>query len=192
MSLPKQFYETYKAITACNLVTGVSCTADDMKEFETLLNKAQVSYDTHDPESLCGHYSLARAMYRSNPRSYLSYITRPANNVCALILWTESKHIVNFFGLRNLIYLSWVAETDTEAAKYVVAPYKADYNKVATQQDSNTDSNTEQRKRYSTVRSKHAFTAPSRISQRRSAVCQPTVNHDTRELAPDGKWADAE
>lgn len=178
MSLNKTFYEAYKALSMCNLVTKTSCTDVDMKEFETLLNNAQPSHDS----PLYGQYELARAMYRSNPHRYVSYITRPANNVSALILWTESKHIVDYFGLRSVIYLTW-NRTDN---RYVVLPYNRQLNPNSSEHK--TDS---QESRHRQVRTRRVYPrtsqsheeAPARITQRRGAIFRNDSHRSTESVS---------
>lgn len=185
MSLNKDFYEAYKAVSTCNLVSRTSCTDADMKEFETLLNNAQPSHDS----SLYGQYELARSMYRSNPRRYLSYITRPANNVSALILWTESKHIVDYFGLRNIVYLTW----DRVNNRYVVLPFRKQ-NNVDVQNDTTSSNELNQSHMRTYVHPHTSNNNTSRIARRRGAIFKndsqnnTTVSNDLQSK----QWADVQ
>ena len=187
MSLNKTFYETFKSILACNLVTRTSSTEVDMKEFETLLNNAQPSKEL----PLHGQYELARAMYKSNPRRYLSYITRSANNVSALILWTESKHIVDYFGLRTIIYLTWNRENN----KYIVLPY----NKQYSQQVHDLHTNNTEQSHMSNENEKETnnkVNIPVSITQRRGGIIKKELSSKSYstiglvQSLPSTKWSD--
>lgn len=117
MSLPQSLYEAYKRIKACDYVMGTRQNEAARLEFQELLNSVQPNSETSDLER--GAYKMARNMYHSNKPAWLSYICRGSNNVQALILWTESKHIVRFFHLSNIAYIHW----NHEGQRYVVDVY---------------------------------------------------------------------
>jgi len=115
MSLPKQLYDTYKLILGCDLVQNKNVTKESIDRFETLLNEAIPANDT----PLSAQMALVRMMYHSNKNGFIRYISNYYNHVSALILWTESKRIVKFFDLLNVVHIRW----DNDNHKYVVSKY---------------------------------------------------------------------
>ena len=114
MSIYPRLYQTYKKILACRLLTTGECDAANLSEFETLLNEAQPQTEVEKH-----YYDFHRGIFYSNPVEWIKYVGKKTNRAVALILWTESKHIVRHFNIRGHAHVSWNAETQ----RYVVAPH---------------------------------------------------------------------
>jgi hypothetical protein len=113
MSLPKQLYDSYKQLRNCTLVRDKQVDEKSLLEFQTLLNAAQpLPADT----TTCNYRDLVRMMYLSNKIGFLRYAGNSRNRVNALVLWTESKEIVRYFGLMGLVHLSWNVEAQAYMA----------------------------------------------------------------------------
>lgn len=104
MSLPKSLYEPYRQLCQCALVQTREVTDENLSEFETLLNSAQPNAEDHDGNV---QRNFLKSIYYSGTNSFARYLKQPASHVGALILWTESRRIVQFFNLQRLIHVSW-------------------------------------------------------------------------------------
>ena len=110
MSLPAKLYNTFRQIQKSALVTRNDYTESDIVDFVALLNSAQPKEGNELVQ-----YMFARSMFNSNKESYIKYISNKESNVSALILWTESKVIVRYFGIQQKVYLGW----DSELKSYI-------------------------------------------------------------------------
>lgn len=119
MSLPKYLYEPFKLITQCALVQSKEVTDENLKEFEQLLNQAQPTPNT---EAVI-QQNFLKSMYYSSPNNLIKYIRQPVSHVGALVLWTESRRIVQFFNLQRLVHISW-RDNKYHVTKYVEQPYR--------------------------------------------------------------------
>jgi hypothetical protein len=70
---------------------------------QNILNEAQPK----TPEDILLH-RFVKGMYNENKYKFLSFI-RNANFEC-LVLWTESRSIVQFLGLRGVAYIKWTGK----------------------------------------------------------------------------------
>lgn len=109
MSLPKRLYNLYKEVCNCKLVSG-EITAETLTDFQNLVNSAQSTSPDADANEV-QQQEFTRSLYHSNPVGFYNYVANTRNRVSALVLWTESKRIVDFFGLRKRVHLSWNPET---------------------------------------------------------------------------------
>jgi len=117
MSLNKLLYDTYKQIWNCELIANRVVSDETLNEFADLLNLAQPQPNTVE----WVERDFTRKLYHSGKEGFLRWVGNPRNRVSALILWTESKRIVQFFNLVGIVHVSW----DVEAQKYVVARHDA-------------------------------------------------------------------
>jgi len=115
MSLPKQLYDAYKELTQCKLVSDGVVNEDTLTEFQKLVNAAQPTTDDAEGQV---QRAFTKSLYYSNPVGFMQYIAVSRNRVSALVLWTESKRIVRFFGLQGRVYLSWDVDTQLYKAMY--------------------------------------------------------------------------
>lgn len=98
MHFPKELFNAYQAIKNCALVKNKDYSPAALSEFESLLNDAQPTEDHKE------RFLTVKDIYNMNKFGFQKYI-RGAGDF--LILWTESKSIVNWFHLRGLVYLSY-------------------------------------------------------------------------------------
>jgi hypothetical protein len=116
MSLPKRLYDLYREIRQCQVVSSGEVNTDSLLAFQNLVNAAQPVKDNVEEQA---YRQLTKAMYHSNPVGFMQYISTSKNRVGALVLWTESKRIVQYFGLRNRVHLSW----DPVQSQYLAVPH---------------------------------------------------------------------
>ena len=100
MKLPKSLYIGYRLLGESRLITKRDSDPEALQYFQTVLNKAQPV----SSEELLLH-RFVRAMYNENKNKFLSFI-RNTYFEC-LVLWTDHVTIVNFTGLRGVIYIEW-------------------------------------------------------------------------------------
>ncbi len=108
MKFPKQLYNGYINIKDSRLVRDHDYTPKSLLEFQTMLNDSQPT--AFDME----RYLTVKDFYTSNKRGYARFI-RGTTLECT-VLWTESKSIINWFGLGGIVYLNYNSDT----AKYAV------------------------------------------------------------------------
>jgi hypothetical protein len=111
MSLPKRLHDLFKEVASSGLVTTKNVTVENLLEFQNLLNQSLPT----TPEEIA-HKELIRSMHYSNPVGFVKYISLARNRVGALVLYTESKYISKFFGLKGKAHISW----DEEKKAYTV------------------------------------------------------------------------
>lgn len=101
MSLPKQLVECFEKIKLIDLENNI--TQANIKEFVQLLNQSIPS--AMNP--------VAHAIYRFNRTKYIADKSRFVSEIkdfhpySAMILWTDFKDILSFFGLEQKIFLGW-------------------------------------------------------------------------------------
>ena len=100
MKLPKSLYIGYRLLGESRLITKRDSDPEALQYFQTVLNKAQPV----SSEELLLH-RFVRAMYNENKNKFLSFI-RNTYFEC-LVLWTDHVTIVNFTGLRGVVYIEW-------------------------------------------------------------------------------------
>lgn len=100
MRLPNNLFNGYKLLERSRVVNKKDRDEDALSYFEGILNKAQPSNDAEVPLR-----QLVRDLYFKNPGKFRSLI-RGTSLEC-LVLWTESKAIVEMLGLRGVVYIKW-------------------------------------------------------------------------------------
>jgi hypothetical protein len=101
MSSPPQYvYDNYKAIRDSDLLLKKTVNHNNIVKFEEQLNLAQPK--TEDDQK---NRSLIQYLYRKNPTNFCRFLVR--SRLSHLILWTEAKCIVRYFGLRGVVYVKW-------------------------------------------------------------------------------------
>ena len=121
MTLPKRLYDLYRAVQRCRLVQENNTSPKFLSEFESYLNKAQPENATEK-----NYQEMIKSIYHCNPNEFMKYMCRSDTRVGSLILWTESKRIVSYFGLRGKVHISWNKDTQ----KYKVSKYLETYSNV--------------------------------------------------------------
>lgn len=103
MSLPKQLIKSYNEINNCDLVVRGKVTEENIRFFVNELNKAIPSKDN----------VLAFTIYKFNRNKYLSDKDRFIRDIIEfkyyenMILWTDYDDILEYFKLRDKIFLGW-------------------------------------------------------------------------------------
>lgn len=113
MKLPKSLYIGYRLLGESRLITKRDSDPEALQYFQTVLNKAQPV----SSEELLLH-RFVRAMYNENKNKFLSFI-RNTYFEC-LVLWTDHITIVNFTGLRGVIYIEW----NNTSKSYAVSKFR--------------------------------------------------------------------
>lgn len=100
MSLPKNLFRGYQQLKNSRLVQKRSTDADALTHFQTILNAAQPA---NEKEQII--YDLVKLMYNADKRAFLQMVRK--NKLACLVLWTESRAIVDFLNLRQIAYIKW-------------------------------------------------------------------------------------
>lgn len=100
MSPPQYVYNSYKEIRDSELIRNKVLTDDSIASFQHSLNKSQPISDDEVKMR-----SFIQYLYRKNPTNFCKFLSRSKLN--HLILWTEAKCIVMYFGLRGIVYVKW-------------------------------------------------------------------------------------
>jgi hypothetical protein len=96
---PEYLFNGYKKIRNCKLVKDGDTSEDSLAEFQSLLNSCQP--EEKDKE----RFLTVKDIYFANRKKYQKFISGTAME--CTILWTESKVIVNWFGLSGKIFLTY-------------------------------------------------------------------------------------
>ena len=110
---PAKIFNNYRAIKKCALVKNKEITDESLDEFEMLLNDAQPSAESDMVE-----FNSMKALYMLNKHKFIELIRD--TKLEALILWTESKSIVNSLHLSGIAYVSY----DPTLHKYRVEKHR--------------------------------------------------------------------
>ena len=113
MKLPKSLYIGYRLLGESRLISKRDSDPEALQYFQTVLNKAQPV----STEELLLH-RFVRAMYNENKNKFLSFI-RNTYFEC-LVLWTDHTTIVNFTGLRGVVYIEW----NNTNKSYIVSKFR--------------------------------------------------------------------
>lgn len=109
-----RIYDLYRKLRETELVRTKKVTTQSMEVFCNLLNEC--SPGTPE-ETACR--AFVRCMYYYNRVGFLKYIGLSRNRVSALVLYTESKNIATFLGLRGVVHIRWNDDT----SMYTVEAY---------------------------------------------------------------------
>lgn len=115
MRLPATLYGGYAKLKKSRLVGNKLSDPEALEYFEKNLNAAQPQND--EEQRL---YQLVKSMYVGNKGPFMKYINATSKFRC-LVLWTESRAIVNDLGLRNVAYVRW----DNTNKNYSVSEFKS-------------------------------------------------------------------
>jgi hypothetical protein len=114
--VPQYIFSSYKDINNSDLIANKELTADNINKFQQYLNNAQAK-TTVDEQSK----SLIQYLYRRNPNNFCQFLIKSKLN--HLILWTEAKCIVRYFGLMGIVYIKWnIDKYDCSLHKQVNMP----------------------------------------------------------------------
>ena len=101
----------FNLIKKSRTVVKKSVDEEALGYLQKVLNKSQPT----TPEEIILH-KFVKGMYNENKRRFLAFIK--GSRLESLILWTESRVIVNYLGLRDLVYIKWKGEE-----LYLVTPF---------------------------------------------------------------------
>jgi hypothetical protein len=101
MKLPRNLYVGYNLLKKSRVVVKRNDDKEALGYFENILNEAQPKTS----EDLILH-QFVKGMYNENKHRFLSFIKNTSFE--CMVLWTESRSIVNFLGLRGVVYTKWV------------------------------------------------------------------------------------
>lgn len=116
--LPKKLFVGYKYLKKSRLVLKNATDSEALSYFQNILNEAQ----PQTPEEK-GLYNFWRGFYNVNRRKVLSLI-KSERDYEPLLLWTESRAIVNSLGLKGVVYIKWTQENSYEVTKFVSSENK--------------------------------------------------------------------
>lgn len=103
MKLPKTLYVGYNLLKRSRVSVKKENDEDALLYFQNILNDAQPK----TPEDFILH-RFVNGMYNENKHRFLSFIKN--TNFECLVLWTESRSIVNYLGLRGVVYTKWTGK----------------------------------------------------------------------------------
>lgn len=105
MSLPKQLTECFDELKLLDLRN--SLTEESVQAFVDILNQ---SIPSPSSEVHYAIYCFNRTKYLTDPKRFIADIRgfRPYD---AMILWTDYKDILVYFGLKGNMFLDWDCET---------------------------------------------------------------------------------
>jgi hypothetical protein len=101
MKLPKSLYNGFNLLKKSRLVLKKETDTESLEYFQKILNAAQPVSDSE-----ITLHRFVKYLYNDNKYKFTAFIKK-TNHEC-LILWTESKSIVQYFGLRGVAYVKWV------------------------------------------------------------------------------------
>jgi hypothetical protein len=103
MKLPRTLYVGYNLLKKSRVAVKKENDEEALSYFQNILNEAQPKA----PEELILH-RFVKGMYNENKHRFLSFIKNTSFE--CLVLWTESRSIVNYLGLRGVVYTKWTGK----------------------------------------------------------------------------------
>lgn len=100
MKLPRTLYVGYNLLKKSRLASKKENDEEALVYFQNILNEAQPK----TPEDIILH-RFVKGMYNENKHRFLSFIKNTSFE--CLVLWTETRSIVNYLGLRGVVYIKW-------------------------------------------------------------------------------------
>jgi len=103
MKLPRTLYVGYNLLKKSRVTVKKENDEEALRYFQNILNEAQPA----TPEDIILH-RFVKGMYNENKHRFLSFIKNTSFE--CLVLWTESRSIVNYLGLRGVVYTKWTGK----------------------------------------------------------------------------------
>lgn len=103
MKLPRSLYVGYNLLKKSRVAVKKENDEEALVYFQNILNEAQPS----TPDDILLH-KFVKGMYNENKYKFLSFIKNTSHE--CLVLWTESKAIINYLGLRGVVYVKWTGK----------------------------------------------------------------------------------
>jgi len=114
MKLPRTLYVGYNLLKKSRVVVKKENDEEALSYFQNILNEAQPKTS----EDITIH-RIVKGMYNENKHRFLSFIKNTSFE--CLVLWTESRSIVNYLGLRGVVYTKWTGKETL----YSVTPFQS-------------------------------------------------------------------
>lgn len=112
MKLPSSVYGGFNLMKKSRVVMKKATDDDALEYFKKILNAAQ---PTTDEDMIL--YKFVKGLYNENRYKFMSFIKNMSFE--CLVLWTESKAIINALNLRGVVYLKWTGkETLYDVTKF--------------------------------------------------------------------------
>jgi hypothetical protein len=103
MKLPRTLYVGYNLLKKSRVAVKKENDEEALSYFQNILNEAQPK----TTEDIVLH-RFVKGMYNENKHRFLSFIKNTSFE--CLVLWTESRSIVNYLGLRGVVYTKWTGK----------------------------------------------------------------------------------
>ena len=112
MVLPSNLLKGYTSIKASSVVTMKNNSEEALLNFQKILNSTHPKTPTEYKL-----YKFVKDLYYGDMNRFLDYIK--GTKFECLVLWTLTQNIVNFLGLRGVIFIKWTGrETLYNVRKY--------------------------------------------------------------------------
>lgn len=98
--IPRRLYDIYINMKRSSLIVDRVQTPESLLEFQNLLNMTNPNTQNEAHARNIIYY-----LYKQNPDEFSKFVNK--SKLKHLILWTESKFIVNHFKLQGIIYIKW-------------------------------------------------------------------------------------
>jgi hypothetical protein len=102
MRLPRTLFSGFSQIKNSRLVNKKNTDEEALSYVQKFLNAAQ---PVNEKETLM--HDMVKTMYYADKRGFVRFLKSNSNIAC-MILWTEARAIVDFFGLRRVAYIRWM------------------------------------------------------------------------------------
>jgi len=112
MRIPQSLHNAKIQLEKARLATKKEVDEDSMRHLESIINAAQPGTDEERTQQ-----KLIKGMYNDDKNGFLRFVR--GKSFEPILLWTESRAIINYLGLRNIVYIRW----DNEARAYVVSKF---------------------------------------------------------------------
>jgi hypothetical protein len=182
MKLPRTLYVGYNLLKKSRVAVKKENDEEALSYFQNILNEAQPT----TPEDIALH-RFVKGMYNENKHRFLSFIKNTSFE--CLVLWTESRSIVNYLGLRGVVYAKWTGKEtlysvtqfqSTEMGENVADPTSYEHPLVR-----------RQRKQKETKDQKIKFNAVTVMKREAPTPIPESAPEETSELVTDGKAPEA-
>lgn len=112
MRIPQSLHNAKVQLERARLVTKKEVDDDSMRHLESIINAAQPNTEEERTQQ-----KLIKGMYNDDKNAFLRFAR--GKSFESILLWTESRAIINYLGLRNIVYIRW----DNEAHSYSVTKF---------------------------------------------------------------------
>jgi hypothetical protein len=100
MRIPQLLFNAQQQLSKARIVSKKEVDDDSMAHLENILNAAQPV----EPEDLA-QQRLIKGLYSEDKNAFMRF-ARGKSFAC-ILLWTESRAITTFLGLKGVVYIRW-------------------------------------------------------------------------------------